>query len=93
MAVEIEYEKRSIWRNVFDPGAWQHLLSDVSEVAGDVATTWEQIEKIEGTKPLEPELSPMPKLAVADFKFTPNWNLIMLGGGLLILALLFRKRK
>lgn len=90
MAVEIDYDKRSIVRNIFDPGAWANLLSGVGEVAGDVATTWEQIEKARGTVGLEPE---PPKLTWADFKFTPNWSLVILGGGLLILALVLRKRK
>jgi len=91
MAVEIDYEKRSIWRNVFDPGAWQNLLSGVGDVAGDVASTWELIEKAQGTVGLkEPE---PPKVTWADFKFTPNWSLIILGGGLLVLALVLRKRK
>lgn len=90
MAVEIDYAKRSIFRNVFDPGAWQNLLSGVGEVAGDVASTWEQIEKAQGTVGLEePET---PKVAWADFKFTPNWSLIILGGGLLVLALVLRKK-
>jgi len=91
MAVEIVYDKRSIWRNVFDPGAWQNLLSGVGEVAGDVASTWEQIERARGTVALEePET---PQLTLADFKFTPNWSLVLLGGGLLVLALILRKRK
>lgn len=92
MAVEIDYEKRSIWRNVFDPGAWQNLLSGVGDVAGDVASTWEQIEKARGTVDLE-EPKYEPKLTWADFKFTPNWSLVILGGGLLVLALVLRKRK
>ncbi len=89
MAVEIEYEKRSIVRNIFDPGAWMNLLSGVGEVAGDVASTWEQIEKAKGTVGLEePET---PQQTWADYKFTPNWNLVILGGGLLVLALVLRK--
>jgi len=90
MAVEIEYEKRSIWRNIFDPGAWQNLLSGVGEVAGDVASTWEQIEKAKGTVTLqEPET---PQLAWEDFKFTPNVTLIAIGVGLLALAWMMRKK-
>lgn len=90
MAVEIEYEKRSIWRNIFDPGAWANLLSGVGEVAGDVATTWEQIEKARGTVALEePET---PQLTWADFKFTPNVTLIAIGVGLLALAWMMRKK-
>ncbi len=90
MAVEIEYDKRSIWRNVFDPGAWQNLLSGVGEVAGDVASTWEQIEKAQGTVALkEPET---PRLTWADFKFTPNVTLIAIGVGLLALAWMMRKK-
>jgi len=90
MAVEIEYEKRSIWRNIFDPGAWQNLLSGVGEVAGDVASTWEQIEKAKGTVGLEePET---PQLTWEDFKFTPTVTLIAIGVGLLALAWMMRKK-
>jgi len=93
MAVEIEYEKRSIWRNIFDPGAWANLLSGVGEVAGDVATTWEQIEKAKGTVVLqEPEAPRTPQLAWEDFKFTPNVTLIAIGVGLLALAWMMRKK-
>lgn len=88
--VEIEYDKRSIFRNVFDPGAWANLLSGVGEVAGDAATTWEQIEKAKGTVTLEePET---PQVTLGDFKFTPNWTLIAIGIGLLALAWMMRKK-
>jgi len=90
MAVEIDYEKRSIWRNIFDPGAWQNLLSGVGEVAGDVASTWEQIERAKGTVTLE-EQKYDPRLTWADFKFTPNVTLIAIGVGLLALAWMMRK--
>ena len=90
MAVEIEYEKRSIWRNIFDPGAWQNLLSGVGEVAGDVASTWEQIEKAKGTVTLEQAKTP--ELTWEDFKFTPNVTLIAIGVGLLALAWMMRKK-
>ena len=88
MAVEIDYDKRSIVRNIFDPGAWANLLSGVGEVAGDVTTTWEQIEKMKGTEPLEPET---PRLALADFKFTPNVTLITVGLVLLAIAWMLKK--
>ena len=91
MAVEIEYDKRSIWRNIFDPGAWQNLLSGVGEVAGDVASTWEQIEKTMGTVGLE-EAEYKPEFTLADFKFTPNTTLIAIGVGLLALAWMMRKK-
>jgi len=88
MAVEIEYEKRSIWRNIFDPGAWQNLLSDVGEVAGDVASTWEQIERAKGTVGLKEQQ----QLTLADFKFTPNVTLISIGVVLLAVAWMMRKK-
>lgn len=93
MPVEIEYEKRSIWRNVFDLGAWQNLLGSVGDISGEVATTWENIERLKGTKPLEEPPPYEPKFTLADFAFTPNWSLVILGGGLLVLALILRKRK
>ncbi|MBA7496755.1 hypothetical protein ES702_07364 [subsurface metagenome] len=93
MPVEIEYEKRSIFRNVFDPGAWQNLLGGVGDIVGEAATTWENIERLKGTKPLEEPPPYDPKLTLGDFRITPNWSLILLGGGLLVLALILRKRK
>jgi len=86
MAVEIDYDKRSIVRNVFDPGAWKNLLSNVGEVAGDVATTWEQIERMKGA-----ETEYQPELALADFKFTPNVTLITIGCVLLAIAWMLKK--
>lgn len=99
MPVETEYRERSIYRNIFDPGAWQNLLSNIGDVAGDVATTWEKIQRIEGTT-IEPppaipsEPSPyLSKLTWRDFKFTPNVTLIVVGCSLLVLALIIKKRK
>jgi len=89
MAVEIDYDERSIVRNIFDPGAWANLLSGVGEVAGDAATTWEQIERMKGTETLEPET---PMLALADFKFTPNMTLITIGIFLLAIAAWMSKK-
>ena len=88
MAAEIEYEKRSIWRNIFDPGAWQNLLSGVGEIAGEAASTWEQIEK------MKPEEGPRePTITWREFKFKPNWTLILVGCGVLGLALIIKMRK
>jgi len=94
----IDFDERSIWRNVFDPAAWQNLLSgvgEVAEVAGEAATTWEQLEKIGETKPLTsppPEPPPYdPNLTWRDFKFTPNVTLIAIGCGLLVLAWMLKK--
>lgn len=93
MPVEIDYDKRSIFRNIFDPGAWQNLLGSAGDITGEVATTWENIERIKGTKPLEEPPPYQPKLTLGDFAITPNWSLVLLGGGLLVLALVLRKRK
>jgi len=93
MPVEIDYSKRTLSENLFDPGAWRNLLGGIGSVAGDVATTWEQIEKVEGSKPLVTEPPPyQPKLALADFKFTPNVKLIALGCGLLVVAWILKKK-
>lgn len=93
MPEKIDYDARSIWRNVFDPGAWQNLLSGVGDVAGDVATTWEQLEKINESKPLTREVPPYdPKLTWRDFKFKPNVTLIAVGCGLLVLAWMIKKK-
>lgn len=95
MPEQIEFDKRSIWRNVFDPAAWQNLLSGVGDVAGDVASTWEQLEKIKGTKVLGTSDKPYdPKITYRDyFAFTPNVTLILIGCGLLGLALILKMRK
>ena len=89
----IDYDERSIWRNIFDPGAWQNLLSGVGDVAGDVASTWEQIEKIKGPKVLGTSDKPYEsEVTWRDFKFTPNVTLIAIGCGLLILAWIIKKK-
>lgn len=88
----IDYDERSIWRNVFDPGAWQNLLSGVGDVAGDVASTWEQLEKIKPTKTLGTAPGYDPNLTWRDFKFTPNVTLILVGCGLLALAWMIKKK-
>lgn len=89
----IDFDKRSILRNIFDPAAWQNLLSGVGDVAGDVATTWEQLEKIKPTKVLGTSTKRYdPNLSVRDFAFTPNVKLILIGCGLLVLAWMIRKK-
>ena len=93
MPVEIDYSMRGLWQNIFDPGAWQNLLGGVGNIAGDVATAWEKIEKIEGSKPLVTEPPPyQPNLTLADFKFTPNVKLILVGCGLLVVAWIIKKK-
>ncbi len=88
----IDYDKRSIWRNVFDPGAWGNLLSGVGDIAGEAATTWEQLERFK-TIPKEPPPPPRydPNLSVRDFAFTPNVKLILIGCGLLVVAWMLKK--
>jgi len=95
MPAEVDYSKRGIWENIWDPGAWQNLLGGVGSVAGDVATAWEKIEKVEGSKPLSLPSEPLPYehgLTWRDFKFTPNVTLILIGCGLLGLAWFLKKR-
>ncbi len=87
----IDYDKRSIFRNIFDPGAWGNLLSGVGDIAGEALTTWEQLEKFK-TVPQEPPPPRYdPNLSVSDFAFTPNVKLILIGSGLLILAWMLKK--
>lgn len=88
----IDFDKRSIWRNVFDPGAWKNLLSGVGDVAGDVTTTWEKLEKIKPLKTLGTAPGYEPSLTLRDFKFTPNVTLIAIGCGLLVLAWMIKKK-
>lgn len=87
----IDFDERSIWRNIFDPAAWKNLLSGVGDVAEDVASTWERLEKVKpktlGTKP-----GYDPNITVSDFKFTPNVTLIIVGGSLLFLAWMIKKK-
>lgn len=87
----IDFDERSIWRNVFDPAAWENLLSGVGDVAGDVATTWEQLEKLKPQKVLGTRPGYDPNLSARDFAFTPNTKLILIGCGLLVLAWMIKK--
>lgn len=96
MPSQIDYSKRGLIENIFDPGAWRNLLSGVGQIATEVGTVWEEIEKIEGSQPLTPPLQPTPppyrpELTWQDFKFTPNMTLIAIGCGLLLLAYALRK--
>ena len=95
MPSQIDYSKRGLIENIFDPGAWRNLLSGVGSIATDVGSVWEEIEKIEGSQPLTPP-PPMPpsykpELSWRDLKFTPNFTLIAVGCGLLLLAYALRK--
>ena len=90
MPTEIDYSKRGIWENVFDPGAWRNLLGGVASVATEVGTVWEEIEKIEGSQPLTPPPlpPPAPPIPEQDVKL----GMLILGGALLlVLFILWRK--
>jgi len=96
MPTQVDYSKRGWSENIFDPGAWRNLLSGVGEIAKDVGTVWEEIEKVEGSQPLTPSPPSLPpsyksELTWRDFKFTPNVTLIAIGCGLLLLAYALRK--
>jgi len=95
MPAQIDYSKRGWAENIFDPGAWRNLLGGVGDIAREVGTVWEEIEKIEGSQPLTQTPTPPPyepNLNLRDFKFTPNVTLIAVGCGLLLLALVLRKK-
>lgn len=98
MPSQILPDDRGVLASVFDPGAWHELLGNVSDVVGDVATVWQQIEDIQGSKPLTPPPSPPPtippyqsNLTLGDLKFTPNVTLVIVGGALLVVALILRR--
>ena len=96
MPTEIDYSKRGIWENIFDPGAWQNLLGGVSTITTGVADVFEQMERIDGSKPLTPPPEPPPyksNLTLGDFAFTPNVKLMIFGGALLLAALVLSRRK
>lgn len=88
----IDFDERSIWRNVFDPAAWENLLSGVGDIAEDVSTTWERLEKIKKPKTLGTAPGYDPNLTWRDFKFTPNVTLIVIGIGLLAVAWMLKKK-
>lgn len=93
MPTEIDYAKRGIWENIFDPGAWDNLLGGVGTITGGVADVFQEMERIEGSKSLtlpEPQKYD-PNLSVRDFAFTPNVKLIIFGVVLLGVALVIRK--
>jgi hypothetical protein len=75
------------------------ILGGVSDIVTDVATIWKQIEGIQGSKPLILPPSPEPttppyqaNLTWADFAFTPNVTLLIVGGVLLTIALILRRK-
>ena len=91
-------DERGILGTIFDPEGLHSLLGSVSDIVGDVATVWEQIENIQGSKPLVQPPSPpptiqpyQPNLTLGDFKFTPNVTLLIIGGVVLVVALILRR--
>lgn len=94
MPTEIDYSKRGIWENIFDPGAWQNVIGGVGTITGGVADVFEQMEKLEGSQPLTPPPPPKydPNLSLRDFAFTPNVKLMIFGGALLLIALVIRRK-
>lgn len=93
MPTQIDYSKRGIWENIFDPGAWDNLLGGVGTITGGVKDVFEQMEKIEGSKPLTEPPPPYDRnLSLRDFAFTPNVKLIIFGVVLLGVALVIRKK-
>lgn len=98
MPAQIDYSKRGWGENIFDPGAWRNLLGGVASVATELSTVYQEIEKIEGSQPLipsPPQTPPpyQPNLTWRDFKFTPNYTLIAIGCGILLLAYALMDRK
>jgi len=93
MPTEIDYSKRGIWENIFDPGAWQNLVGGVGTITGGVADVFEQMEKLEGSQPLTQPPPPYDRnLSLGDFAFTPNVKLMIFGGVLLGIALVLRRK-
>lgn len=96
MPTQIDYSKRGILENIFDPGAWQNLLGGVSTIVGGTADVFEQMERLEGSKGLTPPIEPARierNLTWQDFKFDPNVKLIILGGTLLVIAYILSRGK
>jgi len=96
MPTEVDYSKRGIWENIFDPGAWQNLLGGVGTITGGVADIFEQMEKIEGSQPLTPPPPEPPKydpdLGWRDFVAKPNMPLVIFGCSLILVAYLIRRK-
>jgi len=84
MPTQIDYSKRGIWENIFDPGAWQNLLGGVVTITGGVADVWEQMERIEGSQPLEQPPPPPPPPPEQNVKASA----LILGGALLVVILI-----
>ena len=95
MPTQIDYAKRGILTNIFDPGAWQNMLGGISTIVGGTADVFAEMERLEGSKGLtEPPPPPPydPNLTWRDYKFTPNVKLIIGGVVLLGVALVIRKK-
>lgn len=99
MAEAIDYSKRGVLQNLFDPGAWKNLLNTVDSVVDPAVGVWQKIDQIDADQAakITPAETPVeqskydPNFSASDFAFTPNWYLI--GFGLVLLAGIYVFRK
>lgn len=93
---EPDYDKRTVWENLVDPGAWNNLLQKFIPVAQSGKTLFDifdEDDESETTNTVQPVQNPTynPNLTAGSFSFTPYWPLIIIGVILLIIALIMRK--
>lgn len=99
MPTQIMPDERGILGTILDPDSLHGLLGGVSDIVSEAATVWEQIEAIQGSKPLALPPSPpptttpiyQPNITLGDFKFMPNTNWLIVGGVVLVVALIIRR--
>jgi hypothetical protein len=95
MAEEIDYNKRSLLQNMFDPGAWRNLLEGVGQVVEPAGDVWSKIEDIGRKEQTKPPIEPARierNITASDLMFKPNWTLISFGVLLLAVAYLLKQR-
>jgi len=97
MAEPVNYDTRSVWQNLFDPGAWANLGGSVGVAVKESKGVWDAIKGKSGDSAaqpvtvLPPTPSYQPNLQLSDFSFQPYMPLIIIGVVLLIVAMVIKR--
>lgn len=96
----INYNGRSIFENILDPGAWGNLLNQVTPMIESGADLYKSVKDAMDAVDTETEKvidhpsnvpAYNPNVSAADFAFQPYWYLFGAGALLLIIVLIIKR--